>query len=524
MSLSICRPQKRRRSQSPHPEQPGDVRSSLSTLPNELLLAIVEMAIVPNHLLRTRTSSLSNETTDAWHQNTTTKRWLVLVCKRWYRLCIQLLYRDVAIIDWRALTSFYRTLYKNPTLGQYVHAIAFMFSLDVLPLFYEDNAFPDMACILELCPKVARVAFLPSQCLSMMQNIFIKHWQCDYFPIPPASVTALTIGSHLDFAFAAPVLRACCSRLRELCVPYSGRPAEIHELSLEFPHLHTLQLTHVTDWGVEGTVHDWLDGGQKIAGGWHMPCLKRVTFGGRNDLPGFRAFLARHGRTLEYVEFSPAPLAATAPNELALLALCPAATHVVLPARVAADTPPSPSPSTAPHDTFPAVRILDFWNTDMRAALDVPARRRWPNADVVRSLDPTLGHVLRDVPGAFDACVRPGDAVYSALGAVQAVRGGVAHVVCLERARAEARKWASEDEDEDSDADSAEGDEDGAEATSEAGDGLVDEAVGRSAVGSTRPGGLTGPQPLQLFFRGTIPGGVFSRLERAVLRLLVPPT
>jgi hypothetical protein len=419
-----------------------------------------------------------------------------------------LLYRDVTILDSLSLDALWWTFHNNPDIGQLVRGLSFMFCVKK-SLFREEKSCQDMAEILALCPRVARVDFLPPFYPAYGSD------PSDIFPTIPSSVTSLSIGSHIHLKdLGSTLLRQSCKQLQELRIPLDAHAGEyLASLQFSFPHLHTL---HLTCDGTFAKRAPWM-----LTFNWKMPQLRRVTFRTRDcdisrDPAGlvaiYSGFLRIHGRKLTFLQFPdcPEPRHEEENNYGKLLALCPALRHVVLPAWATMDD----------DHVFPSVRSLDLWGVRASEAVDMT---HWPNVETVRRLDGGLKDVILDLPVALDPRVQWRKLAWPGVALLNLERKGVSNVLDVGRVKEdELRRLAVErrreifpwDERAASSASSSDSESEGDEADADADGNGESNAEGEpdAADGEGEDNPQLGLRPtLRRLLQATMPERVFAR-------------
>ncbi|KAJ6524371.1 hypothetical protein B0H19DRAFT_1085354 [Mycena capillaripes] len=544
---------KRQRSQSPHPEEPpakrqagftvaapvkpGDLQEvntepvkkeavlvplgTIASLPPELMTAIFDLVVPPNNFLRARPCSFKSkcdETNRAWRKSIEVKMTLIRVCRDWYWIGRLLLYRYITLLDTRSLDLLWWSFHANPDLGQLVHGLSFMFSVEPL-MFGEDKSYQDMTDILSLCPRLARVNFSPCYKYPVRpQNVL---------PPVPSSVTSLEIGSHIRLKDTAPaMLRQTCSQLRELRVPLDPHAGDsLVSFQFSFPHLQTLHLTCVGH-------RSHRTAPKILTANWKMPQLKRLTFGiGEGVIPEdpialyaeYSHVLRIHGRELEYLQFPDCGTRGVEEERTygSLIALCPVVQHVVLPSWAL--------PYMEDDEVFPSVRSLDLWRVLDFEDID---RKHWPNAETIRRLDTALTDIIFDPPDALHPCAQWKKLRWPGVELLNLQCSGISNVLNMSQ-REEPKVQAapppqrndpppipwngralliSESDSEEMEVDASDSD-DGSEVDDTGADEEAHPAP--SHTPALRRG-------LRRFLQATMPKQMFSRFERAVLGLVLP--
>jgi hypothetical protein len=249
-----------------------------------------------------------------------------------------------------------------------------------VPRTYRATIYPDLAQILNFCPRLSSFNHLPP----------FPPPKSFPFPVRPRTITLLKLSQHAQLSTVYDTLRLCCAQLEELSV-YSRDDENFDALELCFPRLHTLYIT--------------LSGRAVLQGfstKWDMPRLERLTFwvskGGDYDFlaPTYHHLLAIHGFKLKYVAFG--WISGVQTDFTPILATCPVVEHIVLPPNYSIDL----------SHRFPSIKWVDIWFANKRRPTKDEKNRLWyPHIEgPLRFLDTALVPLMDDVPRAFDRELR----------------------------------------------------------------------------------------------------------------------
>ncbi|KAJ7054760.1 hypothetical protein C8F01DRAFT_1162849 [Mycena amicta] len=313
----------------------------------------------------------------AWCYAMAMKRSLTLVCKHWSSVMVKFLYRDIVIRRTPQLFRLAETIATNPNLGKDVRNFKIQCYVQKQDAELVTEA---LANIWAKCPKLAKVSRL------LPFEVPVRYT----LPMPPASVTSLTIGPGETADFVSNLLQASCGQLHELSLPATDS-AE-YDLPLDFPKLKNL---HVAFDRKRGEDNSHLPSISTFATKWSMPELKRLRITTTMDYDchfvhrDYAHLLRYHGKRLEYLEFPNLHSHWIILRDDILddyephLRRCENLKHVVLPMHHVLHSVPTSMSGDRVQEYLHGIVRVDIWHTDIHDEQQQPwladvATAGWP--------------------------------------------------------------------------------------------------------------------------------------------------
>ncbi|KAH7885899.1 hypothetical protein F5I97DRAFT_1876296 [Phlebopus sp. FC_14] len=352
--------------------------ATISMMPYELLREIFVLAIPPEVFLD---PFLGRGPNSAWCQATQTKRAIVLVCKFWYDIALDLLYKRGTFRRLGQMGHFVAALTNNPRLPPLVESIHVASHL----LGPYDTALNQL---FRLCPNIHHLAVG----MGPVEGLHYRLRQTR-FPHPDAGVGKVSRLEILDNSCLENFLShmKSFSNLKSLVVALDTQdlPADLEEAHyVIFHHLEDLHISvnSESDWDCEAL--------QILLKLWIFPRLRHLSILQSNSstlvLPAYHKLLEVYGQNLKTLSFAvtrraysqPLPLLSTSDVQL-LVDYCPQLEHLVLPTIVIQDPPLSHA----------SLRWVDIWAAEHGPTSDAVSMQalfrstNFPSLKSVRLLD-----------------------------------------------------------------------------------------------------------------------------------------
>ncbi|KAJ7141323.1 hypothetical protein C8R44DRAFT_763181 [Mycena epipterygia] len=347
--------------------------SDLAQLPHEILLLVLRYALPPRWLLSGIRELIPQS---IYSIDLSMKLSILVVCKVWHQVGIELLYESVFLRNIGQLPAFVRAL-EGRDLGPLVRNVDLSC---MVPRGYSALFQSETRKLFQLCPRLSHFGFVPP---------FLIPPFPDSLPVMSHSITSLEFSRVVNFGLILLSLDHLCDSLRFLALPLP--PSEDIEeyatdVQLNFPQLEELRvhLNPEPDSDLEPSVPSvW---------NWSMPGLRRMwltaTF---PDRIRAEMLLDVYGQNLTFLSIF------FWTDVQALLDRCPSLEHLVI-------GNPTSTASLLKHQK---IKHLDlWWQWHARAVVepDKPtlesARIGFPALCSCRYLDVTFNY-LWDLPLRF---------------------------------------------------------------------------------------------------------------------------
>ncbi|RDB18558.1 hypothetical protein Hypma_000303 [Hypsizygus marmoreus] len=295
--------------------------SIISDIPNEVLRAILWLALPPNFLLD---SSLERGPDSSWSRILRFKKSLVLVCRSWHAVGTEFLYSDVVFRRVGQIPAFLRTIHASPVF--FAHRVRSMTFSALVPKKFAASFLTQSQRIFELCPQLDHITFdskftLPPAAI---------------FSTVPGRVTRLDFGNQVDYSMALQILIHVSQTLSCLSISLSPFIEDQISTPIYFAQVQTLHFAfeqrpwdrpdHVTFMAPENL---W-----STLTAWSLPKLKHLSCKAiRTGLPTrqIASFCRKHGQQLKFFQIRHRDTWSkeSLPVQIILNA-CPALKHVAL--------------------------------------------------------------------------------------------------------------------------------------------------------------------------------------------------
>ncbi|KDQ55601.1 hypothetical protein JAAARDRAFT_208414 [Jaapia argillacea MUCL 33604] len=304
------------------------------------------------------------------------EQYLVLVCRNWMWIGIELLYEHITIHRAIQIPMLIRTLHANSGLGSLVRTLSLSFSIS---FFWREIIINDISTLVSHCPRIRRVILSPSWDLAFSSGL------------RPSLTSGIDINSitHLETKWdMAPViidtvLDSCCN-FRSLVLtipPSSPRP-------IRLPRLENLHLALMRP----------EEGGFSALATWSMPRLTSLTLAEYDAVPesSLKSFLTLHGVRLKFLHFRDDMFCPEDLDRETLATTCPQLQHLVM---------PSTFTWSICHPSLMSLDVWTFWTPEICNLKDTTVAHlrhpgSLPDLRQVRRLD-TLLLCIRDLPQIF---------------------------------------------------------------------------------------------------------------------------
>ncbi|KAF8653271.1 hypothetical protein AX16_003973 [Volvariella volvacea WC 439] len=310
----------------------------------------------PNYLLD---ASLSPGYNSPWCQTLRAKKVVISVCRVWYDVGTEFLYRDVVIRRVGQIPALLETLQDPDAKCDFASYIQSLNVSCCVPRAYQQVFQSDMKEIVKLCCNLKHLHInIFGDTNDMGSEMPFFDW--DIFPV---NTPSLFFGHDSTFLASSPRLALCANHIQSLS--FSKLCALNPDVHLEFPQLRVLEY-RISGHGVTAETV------QGLTASWKIPNLDTLILQ-TLELDVWLSFLAENGPKLRRLALPHLPRSSQIvhnPTEELTSAqspfdYCTSLEHLVIPFRTHFD--PSPCGAT--------LKYLDFWvgDTAVNDKLDDPS-------------------------------------------------------------------------------------------------------------------------------------------------------